>query len=90
MNRRGFLGSILALGAAPAIVRAESIMRLATPELLAVPGYEIIKVLDCDFSSETFTQIVARVFRENQAQIKANALHRNALLLQMQRNKIIR
>lgn len=28
MNRRGFLGSILALGAAPAIVRAESIMRI--------------------------------------------------------------
>ena len=28
MNRRGFLGSILALGAAPAIVRAENIMRV--------------------------------------------------------------
>jgi hypothetical protein len=28
MNRRGFLGSILALGAAPAIVRAENVMRL--------------------------------------------------------------
>lgn len=28
MNRRGFLGSMLALGAAPAIVRAESLMRV--------------------------------------------------------------
>lgn len=28
MNRRGFLGSILALGAAPAIVRADSLMRI--------------------------------------------------------------
>ena len=31
MNRRGFLGSILALGAAPAIVRAESLMTLWVP-----------------------------------------------------------
>lgn len=28
MDRRGFLGSILALGAAPAIVRADSLMRI--------------------------------------------------------------
>ncbi len=28
MNRRGFIGSILALGVAPAIVRADSLMRL--------------------------------------------------------------
>lgn len=28
MNRRGFLGSVLALGAAPAIVRADSLMRI--------------------------------------------------------------
>ncbi len=31
MDRRGFLGSILALGAAPAIVRAESLMRIIVP-----------------------------------------------------------
>ena len=28
MNRRGFLGSILALGVAPAIVRVDSLMRI--------------------------------------------------------------
>ncbi len=28
MNRRGFLGSIIALGAAPAIVRADALMRI--------------------------------------------------------------
>ena len=28
MNRRGFMGSILALGVAPAIVRADSLMRI--------------------------------------------------------------
>lgn len=32
MNRRGFLGSILALGAAPAIVRADSLMRVVPRE----------------------------------------------------------
>lgn len=31
MNRRGFMGSILALGAAPAIVRADSLMRIVAP-----------------------------------------------------------
>lgn len=34
MNRRGFLGSILALGAAPAIVRADSLMRIVPSQLL--------------------------------------------------------
>lgn len=35
MNRRGFIGSILAAGIAPAIVRAESIMRVAVPKGMA-------------------------------------------------------
>lgn len=34
MNRRGFLGSILVGCAAPAIVRAESLMRIVTPKLI--------------------------------------------------------
>lgn len=38
LNRRGFLAGMLALGAAPAIVRAESLMRV-------VP---LDKVLDCE------------------------------------------
>jgi len=32
MNRRGFLGTCLALGVAPAIVRADSLMRVVTRE----------------------------------------------------------
>lgn len=41
MNRRGFIGSILALGAAPAVVRASSLMRLWTPsEEIARPTLE--------------------------------------------------
>ena len=39
MNRRSFLSSILALGAAPAIVRADSLMRIVPREaLVEVPG----------------------------------------------------
>lgn len=34
MNRRGFLGSILALSAAPAIVRADSLMRIVPRDAL--------------------------------------------------------
>lgn len=36
MNRRGFMGAILAACAAPAIVRADSLMRLAAPEIFVV------------------------------------------------------
>lgn len=32
MNRRGFLGAILACGVAPAIVRAESLMKIYVPQ----------------------------------------------------------
>lgn len=39
MNRRGFLGSILALGAAPAIVRADSLMRIVPVQsTILLPG----------------------------------------------------
>lgn len=40
MNRRGFLGSILAAAAAPAIVRAESLMRIIVPsDEIILPGW---------------------------------------------------
>jgi hypothetical protein len=38
MDRRGFLSSILALGMAPAIVRAESIMRIVVPQRVILWG----------------------------------------------------
>ena len=41
MNRRGFLGSILALGAAPAIVRADSLMRIVPRGTSLVTGAAI-------------------------------------------------
>src|SRR5574343_716145 len=38
MNRRGFLTSILALGAAPAIVRAANLMKVVTPSGIVAYG----------------------------------------------------
>lgn len=38
LSRRGFLGSILALGAAPAIVRADSLMRIVPMETTLIAG----------------------------------------------------
>ncbi len=40
MNRRGFLGSILAAAVAPAIVRADSLMRIVPMETEVLVPYE--------------------------------------------------
>ena len=40
MNRRGFLASCLALAAAPAIVRADSLMRIVPIETTVVPAID--------------------------------------------------
>jgi hypothetical protein len=37
MNRRGFLGAMLAAAAAPAIVRASSLMPVAAPKIITDP-----------------------------------------------------
>ena len=44
MNRRGFMGSILALGAAPAIVRADALMRVRprNEAILGTDGFLIV------------------------------------------------
>jgi hypothetical protein len=42
MNRRGFIGSILALGAAPAIVRADSLMRIVPLDVSVVRLEDLI------------------------------------------------
>lgn len=41
ITRRGFLTGMLALGAAPAIVRAASLMPLVTPAGLVVPSNQL-------------------------------------------------
>jgi hypothetical protein len=46
MNRRGFIGSILALGAAPAIVRADSLMRIVPRETLVAANLTSEKIIE--------------------------------------------
>src|SRR5512147_2272809 len=60
MNRRGFLGSILALGAAPAIVRADSLMPIRPR------GLWIIEPLDYSHAADalryaSYTQVESDV-----------------------------
>jgi hypothetical protein len=52
MDRRGFLGAILATGVAPAIVRIESLMPVRVPKLLTVQWFE--KVTEEGFVSAGF------------------------------------
>lgn len=55
MNRRSFLGAILAAAAAPAIVRADSLMRILPREttVLAGEGVQFYESsLDLNFASE--------------------------------------
>jgi hypothetical protein len=48
MNRRGFIGSILALGAAPAIVRADSLMRII-PRETSLPYGTSVPITEASF-----------------------------------------
>jgi hypothetical protein len=75
MNRRGFLGSILAIGAAPAIVRADSLMRIvAMDATLIVPEvgrlgefnfYESDLTLTLDDYSRRFIQPAMLALRQD-------------------------
>ncbi len=44
MNRRGFLGAMLAAGVAPAIVRADSLMRIVPRDVVILPVMEIGRI----------------------------------------------
>jgi hypothetical protein len=44
MHRRSFLGGILALGAAPAIVRASSLMKVATLKETLTYGNQLLSI----------------------------------------------
>lgn len=54
LTRRGFLGSMLALGAAPAVVRAESLMKLWVPPQEIVLAYT--QEYDCFIRYKTLEQ----------------------------------
>ncbi len=56
MNRRGFLSAILAAGAAPAIVRAESLMKIFVPperKIIQPIGIERYYDVGADFDGDT-------------------------------------
>ncbi len=59
MNRRGFLTSCLALSAAPAIVRAESLMKLWVPPqgLMVEPNTLNSFMHSQEFTSSTWTKV---------------------------------
>lgn len=44
MNRRGFIGSILALGVAPAIVRADALMRIVPRDVIVASGWTTFSI----------------------------------------------
>lgn len=48
LSRRGFLTGMLALGAAPAIVRAASLMKVVTPAGLVWSGYDLAAAIRDD------------------------------------------
>lgn len=60
MNRRGFLGSILAACAAPAIVRADSLMRIVPRETAVIVTPNALEV-----NWEAYTREVLRVLNNN-------------------------
>ncbi len=78
MDRRGFLGSILALGAAPAIVRADSLMRIVPRGEFVLYQYqeEIARTI---WDTETFHEIMSEKYLKHYAEMKANVLKHNAL-----------
>lgn len=51
MIRRSFLGSILALGAAPAIVRADSLMRVIPTGTTFLTGTEVLRLQEAFFAN---------------------------------------
>ena len=72
MNRRGFLGSILALGAAPAIVRADALMRIIPRDASvlyvldsSVQFYESDLALTLDEFSSRYIQPAMAIIRQD-------------------------
>lgn len=63
MNRRGFLGAILAAGAAPAIIRAESLMRVTG--IIVPTTAEVVTYGNSLLSIEMITAEALRVLEKN-------------------------
>lgn len=56
ISRRGFLKSMLAMAAAPAICKAENLMKIyVPPQEIILPSQEILEVADLTFGTGDFT-----------------------------------
>ena len=74
MNRRGFIGSILALGVAPAIVRADSLMRVV-PRDLYVAEAPAVAVGNRLLTIDEITAIALRICHEKEVVLRGPVLH---------------
>lgn len=74
MNRRGFLGSILALAAAPAIVRADSLMRIVPMETI-VYRRPIPFLLTPEYLRQFVRRTEAYDVRRDQKIIRLDVMH---------------
>lgn len=85
MDRRSFLGSILAACAAPAIVRADSLMRVIPRETSVLRAAEYTwrqEALVVVPLQGTFLEIVSEAMKLHRDEIAANIKARNVLLRQ--------
>lgn len=75
MNRRGFLSAILAAGAAPAIVRADSLMRVVPRETLVLAAEAPYLSADASMARTLFGALT-----DEQKRVWAEALWREVAL----------
>ena len=84
ISRRGFLGSILAAAAAPAIVRASSLMKIASPVLL--PTFEETLAITGAVSGGGNTLLTIDMITKEALRI----LHKNIAFVSMMNNQYAR
>lgn len=70
MNRRGFLSAMLAAGAAPAIVRADSLMRIVPRETLV----DMSALAAGDYWGRRLDQLAFQVLTTDMKQVWSRAL----------------
>lgn len=88
MNRRGFLGSILAACAAPAIVRADSLMRIVPMDdtLVLIHPARYRQIIGATvIVPSTIDEIVRTTLRSRAPELIRQISQRTALLKQMER-----
>lgn len=80
MNRRGFLAAMLAAGVAPAVVRAQSLMKLVPLSDSGIVGLEWAEIDLGIATPMTLTEIINKTLRERAPEIAATIQRQNALL----------